>query len=126
MGYWRTTGVYVRKAANSDESATILEPVQDYSNFSLASVLGDSKVLVPKVITRMTSAEGRKQNAPKDCATGRCFPKASRLFSWFPGEKVSPAHAVLPGRAFFRGPTKAVEVGRYVYVLKSQVAQERD
>ena len=42
------------------------------------------------------------------------------------GEQVSSTNAVLPGRVFFRGATKAVEVGRYAYILKSQVAQDRD
>ena len=35
-------------------------------------------------------------------------------------------HSVLPGRAFLTRGTEAVEVGRYAYILKSQVTQERD
>ena len=55
------------------------------------------------------------------------LPKDSVIsFAWFPGEQVSATHAVLPSRVFFACATKAVEAGRYAYILKSQVAQERD
>jgi len=48
------------------------------------------------------------------------------LFAWFLGEQVGSTHAVLLGGVFFRGATKAVEVGRYVDVPKCQAAQVRD
>jgi hypothetical protein len=48
------------------------------------------------------------------------------LFAWFSGENVSSAYAILPSRIFFLGASEAVEVGHYEYVLKSEVAQDRD
>jgi hypothetical protein len=38
------------------------------------------------------------------------------------GKHVSSAHTVPPGRVFFLGATETVEVSRYAYVLKPQVA----
>jgi hypothetical protein len=42
------------------------------------------------------------------------------------GEHVGPANAVFQGGVFLFGALEAVEVGRYAYVLKAQVAQERE
>ncbi len=53
-----------------------------------------------------------------------CEPQLSAR-DGLPGEHVGASHAVLPGCALFLGATKAVEVGRYANVFKTQVAQER-